>query len=363
MRISKLASAAGALALAASLGTASADPLTTQPNAVGGLVSPCGVEVPLVGNGASAPVKCASAVSAARLLGNPTGSPATQSEISLGATLNFSGTALQTGAFSGDFSSAPNSFAGTLNAVNANVGTFGSATQLGQLTVNAKGLVTGLVNVTVTPAVGSITGLGTSVAGALSAALNATGTMGAATIGSINGNTWTAGTGTLTLGSATLNAGPGGTLGTAAFQNTGTSGATIPFLNGTNTWAGVNTFSSTISGSINGNAATVTTNANLTGPVASVGNSTSIGANQITSAMLNADVFSTAHSWSGQQTFVAPVLGTPASGNLINATGLPTTGLTGTLQAAQEPAHTGDVTNTAGSLAMTRRVSQVAALT
>lgn len=46
-------------------------------------------------------------------------------------------------------------------------------------------------------------------------------------------------------------------------------------------------------------------------------------------------------------------LGTPSSGTLTNATGLPTTGLTGTLQAAQEPAHTGDVTNSAGSLAMT----------
>lgn len=32
-------------------------------------------------------------------------------------------------------------------------------------------------------------------------------------------------------------------LGTAATQNTGTSGATLPFLNGSNTWAGVQTFS------------------------------------------------------------------------------------------------------------------------
>jgi hypothetical protein len=44
--------------------------------------------------------------------------------------------------------------------------------------------------------------------------------------------------------------------------------------------------------------------------------------------------------------------GTPSSITLTNGTGLPTTGLTGTLQAAQEPAHTGDVTNTAGSLAL-----------
>lgn len=53
----------------------------------------------------------------------------------------------------------------------------------------------------------------------------------------------------------------------------------------------------------------------------------------------------------------APVLfngagGTPSSLTLTNATGLPATGLTGTLQAAQEPAHSGDATNSAGSLAM-----------
>jgi hypothetical protein len=45
-------------------------------------------------------------------------------------------------------------------------------------------------------------------------------------------------------------------------------------------------------------------------------------------------------------------LGTPSSGSGANLTSIPTTGLTGTLQAAQEPAHTGDCTNSAGSLAL-----------
>jgi hypothetical protein len=48
--------------------------------------------------------------------------------------------------------------AGTLASVNANVGTWGSATQVAQFVVNAKGLVTGVSNVTITPAASSITG-------------------------------------------------------------------------------------------------------------------------------------------------------------------------------------------------------------
>lgn len=50
--------------------------------------------------------------------------------------------------------------AGTLATVNSNVGTFGSTTQSSQLTVNGKGLITAVSNVTITPAASSITGAG-----------------------------------------------------------------------------------------------------------------------------------------------------------------------------------------------------------
>lgn len=62
--------------------------------------------------------------------------------------------------------------AGTLATVNSNVGSFGSATQAGTFTVDGKGRLTTAGSTTVTPAVGSITGLGTSVATALANAIN-----------------------------------------------------------------------------------------------------------------------------------------------------------------------------------------------
>lgn len=81
-------------------------------------------------------------------------------------------TARTIGIATGDVTSAGSTFNGsanntnayTLATVNANVGSFGSATQAGTFTVNAKGLTTAASNVTITPAVGSITGLGTGVA-------------------------------------------------------------------------------------------------------------------------------------------------------------------------------------------------------
>lgn len=65
--------------------------------------------------------------------------------------------------------------AGTLATVNSNVGTFGTATQSAAVTVNGKGLITAVSNATITPAVGSITGLGTGIATALAANIGSAG--------------------------------------------------------------------------------------------------------------------------------------------------------------------------------------------
>ena len=138
-------------------------------------------------------------------------------------------------ALTGDVvATGPGSVAATLATVNSNVGTFGSATQSVQFTVNGKGLVTAAANVTVTPAVGSITGLGTGVATALG----------------------------INVGSAGAFVVNGGALGTPA------SGVAT---NLTGTASGLT-------------AGTVTTNANLTGDVTSVGNATTIAANAVTNA-------------------------------------------------------------------------------
>lgn len=140
------------------------------------------------------------------------------------------------GTLTGDATKAASSTAVTLATVNANIGSFGSATTCTAFTTNGKGLITAASAVTCTPAIASVTGLGTGIATAL-----------AVNVG--------------TAGSVVVN---GGVLGTPA------SGVAT---NLTGTAAGLT-------------AGNVTTNANLTGMVTSVGNAASLGS--FTSANLAA---------------------------------------------------------------------------
>ena len=77
----------------------------------------------------------------------------------------------------------------------------------------------------------------------------------------------------------------------------------------------------------------------------------------LTGGVLNIPQYSTVYPGAGIANSSGSAWGTSySSGNTIPANfiaSIPTTQLTGTLQAAQEPAHTGDMTNTAGSLATT----------
>ena len=92
------------------------------------------------------------------------------------------------------------------------------------------------------------------------------------------------------------------------------------------------TFSGTSSGTntgdqtnISGNAATVTTNANLTGPITSIGNATAVAAQTGTGSTF---------VMQASPTLTTPNIGTPSAGTLTSCTGLPVAGITASTSTA-----------------------------
>ena len=137
----------------------------------------------------------------------------------------------------------------------------------------------------------------------------------------------------LTAGSVTTNA---NLTGNVTSVGNATTLAAIPAISGANltNLTAANITAGTAGISITGNAATVTTNANLTGHITSTGNAAVLGA--FTSAQLATaltdETGSGASVFATSPTLVTPLLGTPTSGVATNLTGLPlTTGVTGNL--------------------------------
>lgn len=198
-------------------------------------------------------------------------------------------------ALTGDVTATgPGSVAATLATVNTNTGSWGTATQAPQFTVNGKGLITAAANVTVTPAVGSITGLGTGVATFL-------GTPSSANL--ISAVTDETGTGALVFGTSPAFTTP----------NLGTPSALV-LTNATGTPTSI--------GLANGTGLPISTGVSGLGSGVSSFLGTPSSANLITAVTdetgTGALVFGTSPA------FTTPNLGTPSALVLTNATGTPT---------------------------------------
>jgi len=133
-------------------------------------------------------------------------------------------------ALTGDVTSAAGAVATTLATVNANAGSFGSATKATTFTVNAKGLLTAAAEVTITPAWSDVSGKPATAAGmGLTDVVFLTGDQTVAgnktfsgnfTVGGdlvVNGDTITLNTATLDVEDVIISVGKGNTLAAAPY--------------------------------------------------------------------------------------------------------------------------------------------------
>jgi len=185
----------------------------------------------------------------------------------------------------------------------------------------------------------------------------------------LNGNTAASGSGTVTSVSVVTANGLAGTVATASVTPAITLTTSVTGIikgDGTALSAAIAADFPTLNQSTTGNAATVTTNANLTGMVTSVGNAASLGS--FTSAQLATaltdETGSGANVFATSPTLVTPALGTPSSGTVTNLTGTASININGTVGATTAAAGafttlsaTGVTTVQAGTAALPAIVS------
>ena len=259
--------------------------------------------------------------------------PATGATLTIadGATLTASATASVSGTNTGD--NATNTAYSSLVSNATHTGDATGATALTVVKINGvlmSGLATGILKNTTTTGVPSIATAGTDYvapSGALGTPTSGTltnctfPTLNQSTTGNASTVTTNANlTGVITsVGNATSIASQTGT-GTKFVVDTSPTLIT-PVLGTPTSGTLTNCTFPTLNQNTTGNAATVTTNADLTGVITSTGNATVIASQTGTGTKFVMDT---------SPTLVTPVLGTPSSGTLTSCTGLPvSTGVSG----------------------------------